>query len=211
MLCGRLDRTGVWERRDTCTCMAVSLRCSPKNFTTLFVTCLYPNTKYSKEIRPVNPKGNQSWIFIRRTDAEAEAPVLWPPDVKRLNRKDTDAGEDGGQEEKGMTEDKMLGWHQRLRGHEFEQALGESGGQGSPACCSSWGNRVRHDLVTEQQLGESSWSEKTAYCIIPTVRKRQNYGDSKKISGRHRLMGRDGWTGGACRTFRAVKLLCMTL
>ena len=69
-------------------------------------------------------------------------PVLWPLDVKsRLIGKDTDAGEDGGQEEKGMTEDKMLGWHHRLNGHEFEQALGDSEVQGSLACCSSRGNR----------------------------------------------------------------------
>ena len=74
-----------------------------------------------KEIKPVNPKGNQSWIFIRRTDAEAETPILWPPDVKSwLIGKDSDAGRDWGQEEKGMTEDEMAGWHHRLNGHEFE-------------------------------------------------------------------------------------------
>ena len=73
-----------------------------------------------KEIQPVNPKENQSWIFIGRTDAEAEAPLLWPPDVKNwLSEKDPDAGEDWRQEEKGMTEDEMAGWHLRLSGHEF--------------------------------------------------------------------------------------------
>ena len=84
-----------------------------------------------KEIQPVHPKGNQSWIFIGRADAEAEAPRLWPPDVKsRLNGKDPDAGKDRRQEEKeGMTEDKMFGWHHQLNGHEFEQALGEGEGQ----------------------------------------------------------------------------------
>jgi len=73
-----------------------------------------------KEIQPVHPKGNQSWVFIGRTDAEAETPILWPPDVKRwLIGKDPDAGRDWGQEEKGTTEDEMAGWHHRLDGHEF--------------------------------------------------------------------------------------------
>ena len=75
----------------------------------------------SKEIKPVNPKGNQSWIFIGRTDAEAEAPILWPPDTKGwLIGKDPDAGKDWRQEEKGTTEDEMVGWHHWLDGHEFE-------------------------------------------------------------------------------------------
>ena len=74
-----------------------------------------------KGIKPVNPKGNQSWIFIERTDAEAEVPILWPPDVKNwLIGKDPDAGKDWRQEEKGMTEGEMVGWDQRLNGHEFE-------------------------------------------------------------------------------------------
>ena len=74
-----------------------------------------------KEIQPVNPKGNQSWMFIGRTDAEAETPILWPPDAKKnwLIWKDPDAGKDWGQEEKGMTEDEMVGWHHRLNEHEF--------------------------------------------------------------------------------------------
>ena len=75
----------------------------------------------SIEIQPVNPKGNQSWIFIGSTDAEAETPILWPPDVKNwLIWKDPDAGKDRGQEEKGMTEDEMVGWHHQLNGNEFE-------------------------------------------------------------------------------------------
>ena len=82
-----------------------------------------------KVIKPVNPKGNQSWIFIGRTDAEAETPVLWAPDVKNwLNGRDPDAGKDWRQEEKGMTEVKMAGWNHRLNGHEFEQALGVGDG-----------------------------------------------------------------------------------
>ena len=92
-----------------------------------------------EEIQPVHPKGNQSWIFIRRNDDDAEAPILWPPDVKsQLIRKDPDAGKDWRQEEKGMTEDKMVGWHHWLNGHEFKQALGDAEGQGSLVCCSLW-------------------------------------------------------------------------
>ena len=91
----------------------------------------------SKEIQPVTPKGNQSWIFIGRTDAETETPILWPPDAKNWPIwKDPDAGKDWGQEEKGMTKDEMVGWHHWLDGHEFEQALGAGDGQGSLACCS---------------------------------------------------------------------------
>ena len=100
-------------------------------------------------VKPVNPKENQSWIFIGRNDAEAEAPILWPPDVKGwLVRKDPDARNNWRQEEKGMTEDEMVGWHQQLNGHEFEQALGDGEGQGSPACWSSWGRRQSD--MTEQ-------------------------------------------------------------
>ena len=92
-----------------------------------------------KEIQPVHPKGNQSWIFIGRTNAEAGTPVIWSPDGKSwLIWKDTDAGKDWRWEEKGMTEDEMVGWHHQLYGHEFEQAPGV-GGQGSLACCCPWG------------------------------------------------------------------------
>ena len=104
----------------------------------------------SKEIKPVNRKGNQPWIFIGRTDAEAEAPIHWPPDVKNwLMGKDPDTGKDWGQEGKGMTEDEMVGWHHWLDGHEFEQAPRVGDGQECLACCSPWGCRVRHDWGTE--------------------------------------------------------------
>ena len=94
----------------------------------------------SKEIQPVNPKGNQSWIFIGRTDIEAETPILWPPDMKNwLNGKDPDAGKYWRRDEKGTTEDEMVGWHHRFNRHEFEQALGVSDGQGGLVCCCSWG------------------------------------------------------------------------
>ena len=104
----------------------------------------------SKEIKPVNPKGNQPWILFGRTDAEAEALILWPPDAKsQLIGKDPDAGKDWGQEEKGTTEGEMVGWHHRLNGHEFEQALGDDEGQGSLVCCSPWDRRVRHGWAND--------------------------------------------------------------
>ena len=102
----------------------------------------------SKGIKPVITKGNQSRILIGRTDAEA--PVLWPPDVKsRFIGKDPDAGKDWRQEEKGMSEDKVFGWHHRFNGHELEQTPQDGEGQGGLVCCSL--RRVWHDLVTEQQ------------------------------------------------------------
>ena len=95
-----------------------------------------------KEIQPVNLKGNKHWIFIGRTDAEAEAPILWPSDAKNwLIGKDPDAGKDWRWEEKGKTEDEMVGWHHWLDGREFEWAPGVGDGQGSLACCGSWGHK----------------------------------------------------------------------
>ena len=107
-----------------------------------------------KEIQPVNPKGNQSWIFIGRTDAEAETAILWPPEVKNwLTEKDCDAGKEWRQEEKGTTEDVMVGWHHQLNGREFEQASEVGDGQGSLACCSPWGHKKSN--MTEQL----NWTE----------------------------------------------------
>ena len=95
-----------------------------------------------KEIQPVHPKGNQPWIFIGRTEVEAETPILWPPDSKSwLIWKDPDAWKDRRQEEKGTTEDEMFGWHYQLDGHKFEQAPGVGDGQESLACCSPWGSK----------------------------------------------------------------------
>ena len=103
-----------------------------------------------KEIKPINPKGNQPSMFIGRTDAEA--PILWPPDSKScLIGKDSDAGKDWGQEEKGATEDEMFAGHHRLNGHEFEQTPGNTEGKGNLARCSLWDHRVRPNLATEQQ------------------------------------------------------------
>ena len=107
----------------------------------------------SKEIKPVTPKGNQPWIFTGRTDDEAKAPILWPPDAKSWpTRKDPDAGKDWGQEEKGVTEDKMVGWHHWLNGHEFLQTLGDDGGQGRLVYCMQFmgSQRAGHDLMSEQ-------------------------------------------------------------
>ena len=107
-----------------------------------------------KETKPVHLKGNQSWIFIGRTDVEAETPILWPPDWKNwLIGKDPDAGKDWRQKDKRTTEDEMVQWHHWLDGHEFEQALGIGDGQVGLASCSQWGHkRVGQDLTTEQQV-----------------------------------------------------------
>ena len=102
-----------------------------------------------KEIKQVNPKGNQSWTFIGRTDAEAETPILWPPDAKKqLIGKDPDAGKDWEQEEKGTTEDEMLRWHHWLNGHESEQTPGDSEAQRRLVCCSPWG--CKESYMTER-------------------------------------------------------------
>ena len=101
-----------------------------------------------------HPEGNQSWIFIGRTDAEAEAPILGPPNVKNWPiGKDPDAGKDWRQEEKGTTEDKMVEWHHWLNGWEFEQAPGDDEGQGSLACCSPWGHK---ESDTTEQLNNKN-------------------------------------------------------
>ena len=107
-----------------------------------------------KEIKPVNPQRNQSCIFIGRTDAEVEASIIWPPDANWLIGKDPDAGKYWRQEEKGTIEDDMVGWHHWLNGHEFEQALGDSWGQGSLACCSPWGHK-ESDMT--EQLNNNKW------------------------------------------------------
>ena len=108
----------------------------------------------SKEIQPVHSKGDQSWVFFGRTDAKAETPILWPPDAKNwLIWKDPDAGKDWRQEEKGMTEDEMVGWYHRLDGHEFGWTPGVGDGQGGLACCGSWGHK---ESDTTERL---NWSE----------------------------------------------------
>ena len=119
-----------------------------------------------KEIKLLNPKGNQSWIIIGRTDAEAEAPILWPPDVKNwLIRKDPDAGKDWRQEEKGMIEDQMIGWHYQLDGHEFEQAPGVGDEQGGLTCCSPQGRKSRTQLSDWTELCAQHYS-KCFLCVV---------------------------------------------
>ena len=114
-----------------------------------------------KEIQPVNPKGDQPWVFFGRNDAKAETPVLWPPHVKSwLIGKDSDAGRDWGQEEKGTTEDEMAGWHHRLDGRESGWTLGVGDGQGGLACFDSWG---RKESDTTEQL---NWTELNAFIAI---------------------------------------------
>ena len=103
-----------------------------------------------KEIQPVHPKGDQSLVFIGRTDVEAETPILWPPDVKSwLIWKDPDAGKDWGQKQKGTTENEMVGWHHWLNGHGFGWTPGVGDGQGGLVCCGSWGRRVGPDWANE--------------------------------------------------------------
>ena len=145
----------------------------PKNW--CFWTVVLDKTPESpldwKEIQPVNPEVNQSWTFIRRTDAESEAPILSPPDAKNwLTGKDPDAGKDWGQKEKGTTEDEMVGWHHQLDGHEFKQALGAVEGQGSLAFCSPWG--CKESDTTE-------WLNWTELIRISKLEFTIKHGDSK--------------------------------
>ena len=107
-----------------------------------------------KKIQPVYPKGDKSWVFIGRTDVEAETPILWPPDAKSwLIGKDSDAGRLWAQEEKGTTDGEMAGWHHWLDGHESEWTPGVGDGQGALACCDSWG---RKELDVTEPL---NWTE----------------------------------------------------
>ena len=127
---------------------------APKNW--YFWTVVLEKTLESpldfKEIQSVHPKGNQSWIFIGRTDADVEAPIFWPPDAKNwLIWNYPDAGKDWRWEESRRTEDELVGWHHLFDGHECEQALGVADGQGSLACCSPW--------VTKSQTWLSDWTE----------------------------------------------------
>jgi len=124
--------------------------CDPMNWSTLGLPVQHQLPESTQThvhwvgdvIQPVHPKGNQSWIFIGRTDAEAETPILWPPHAKSwLIGKDSDAGRDWGQEEKRTTEDELVGWHHQLDGHEFEWTPRVGDGQGGLACCDSWGRK----------------------------------------------------------------------
>ena len=119
-----------------------------------------------KEIQPGHPKGDQSWVFIGRTDAEAETPVLWPPHAKSwLTGKDPEAGTDWGQEKKGTTEDEMAGWHHWLDGHGFGKS-GVGDGQGGLACCDSWG---RKELDTTERLNWQARDYILHYIVLTTM------------------------------------------
>ena len=111
-----------------------------------------------KEIQPVHSEGDQSWVFFGRTDAKAETLVLWPPHVKSwLIGKDSEAGRDWRQEEKGTTEDEMAGWHHWLNGYEFGWSPGVGDGQGGPVCCNSWG--CKESDTTEQLNWRTKWKQ----------------------------------------------------
>ena len=119
-----------------------------------------------KEIQPVHPKGDQSWVFTGRTDAEAETPILWPPHTKSwLTGKDPDAGRDWGEDEKGTTEDEMAGWHHRLDGCEFWWTPGVGDGQGCLACSDSWGCK---ESDTTERL---NWSDVTVLVPLKLFKK----------------------------------------
>ena len=134
---------------------------APKNW--CFWTVVLEKTLESpldcKEIQPVHSKGDQSWVLLGRNDAKAETPVLWPPHGKRwLIGKDSDAGRNWGQEEKGMTEDEMVGWRHQLNGHEFEWTPGVGDGQGGLACSNLWGFK-ESDTTERLDWTELNWQE----------------------------------------------------
>ena len=133
---------------------------APKNlcFCTVVLEKILESPLDCKEIQPVHSEGDQSWVFIGRTDAEAETPILWPPDAKSWPiRKDPDAGKDWRQEEKGVTEDEMVGWHHQLDGHGFGWTLGVGDGQGGLVC---WGSLGRKESDTTECL---NWTELKQY------------------------------------------------
>ena len=141
----KLDYKESWARKNWC-------------FWTVVLEKTLESPLDCKVIQPVNPKGNQSRIFIGRTDAEGEAPILWPPDVKNW----PDAGKDWRQEEKGATADELVGWHHQLDGHESEQAPGVGDGQGGLEGCSPWGCK---ELDTTERL---NWTETFISLYFPT-------------------------------------------
>ena len=146
-----------------------------------------------KEIQQVSSKGNQSWIFIGRTDAEAETPIFWLPDAKNwLIWKDSDTGKDWRQE-KEMTEDEVVGWHHQLDGHESEQAPGVGYGQGSLACCSPWGHKEL-DMTERLNWTELNWKLLGFLCGSAVKESACNAGDLGSIPG----LGRSPGEGKGC-------------
>ena len=143
----------------------------PESSSPLRVLCAPPHFNHiTIAIKTVNPKGNQPWIFIERTGVEAKAPILWPPPMGRANslEKTLMLGKTEGRRRREGTEDEMVGWHHWLRGHKFEQTLGDSEGQGSLANSSPWDHRERSNLATEQQdiLQTLKWSKVKWSCSV---------------------------------------------
>ena len=137
---------------------------APKNrcFQTLVLESTLESPLDCKEIKPLNPKGSQPWIFIGRTVAEAEAPTLWPPDAKSwLTGKDPDGRKDWRPKEKGTAENEMVRWHHRLNGHEYEQSPGNSGRQRSLVCYSPWGSK-ESDTTLWLNNNKKHW----IYCLL---------------------------------------------
>ena len=135
-----------------------------------------------KEVQPVHPKGNRSWVFIGRTDAKAETPILWPPHAELTHWKRSWCGRDWGQEEKGKTEDEMAGWHHRLNGHEFEWIPGAGDGQGGLACCDSW--RCKESDTAE-------WTELEEWYKWTYLQNRNRLTESRLMVTRVKGQGRD--------------------
>ena len=147
-------RVGLWRKLSTEELMFLNCGVGEDSWESLGL----------KEIQPVHSKGNQSWVLLGRTDAKAETPVLWPPYAKSwLIGKDSDAGRDWGQKEKGVTEDEMAGWHHQLDGYESEWTPGVGDGQGGLACWDSWG---RKESDTTERLNWTDWTTVLGQCKV---------------------------------------------
>ena len=172
---------------------------APKNW--CFWTVVLEKTLESPldcKIKSIHPKVDQSWIFIGRTDAEAEAPILWPLDANNwLIGKDPDAGKGWRWEVKGSTEDEMFGWHQQLNGHELEQAPGVGDGQGSLAYCSPWGcqdwtrlnDRTDWDIENDCEK-QQSWDSQSSALVLKTRTTISQQNGKQKQGNRSKLRGR---------------------
>ena len=180
-------------------------------FWTVVVEKILESPLAYKETKPVNPKGNQSWLFTRRTDAEAETPVLCPPDAKNwLTGKDPDAGKEWRPEEKGTTEYDMVGWHRWFDGLEFQQALGVGDGQGSLVCCSpwcctesdtteplKWTDCNRENALNTSSLHVSKWNRKWHFLTWKYKQGEQQLCVCERDGAR----GGDGWTDSMMEKF----------
>ena len=191
-------RVGLWRRLSTEELML--LNCGVGEDSESPLEC--------KEIQPVHSKGDQSWVFFGGNDAKAEAPVLWPCHAKSwLIGKDFDAGRDWGQEEKGMTEDEMVGWHHWLNEHEFEWTLGAGDGQGGLECCDSWG--CKESEMTEQLNWEVQewvlWL--VGHHVSNKVKKVKKWSEETPSGTGLTMML--GWGGDPTRWHRAPKSLAL--